>query len=219
MKKKIIALIPCRLDSRRLFAKSLLSLDGLPLVVHTYRRARLSKMLDEVYICTDSKKIGKVALKHNCKVIYTGKNPTGTDRISEAAQKIKKKYDLYLDIQGDGNIKYYVRQDNTWRYDKSLSGLKPEQINFCNIKQNCFKIKETCTNLDSTKDMLKMNILEDIEKRFEEELIKTIQQLKGDLSLEFEYRKRNLQSLKQLKIYKTFIFNSIDSNTNKIKSY
>ena len=101
MKKKIIALIPCRLDSRRLFAKSLLSLDGLPLVVHTYRRARLSKMLDEVYICTDSKKIGKVALKHNCKVIYTGKNPTGTDRISEAAQKIKKKYDLYLDIQGD----------------------------------------------------------------------------------------------------------------------
>ena len=108
----------------------------------------------------------------------------------------------YLDLQGDGNIKYYVRQDNTWRYDKSLSGLKPDQINFCNLKQNCFKIKETCTNLDSTKDMLKINILEDIEKRFEDELIKTIQQLKGDLSLEFEYRKQNLQSLKQLKIYK-----------------
>ena len=108
----------------------------------------------------------------------------------------------YLDMQGDGNIKYYVRQNNVWRYDKSLSGLAPEQINFCNIKQNCFKIKETCTNLDSTKDMLKMNILEDIEKRFEDELIQSINQLKGDLNLELNYRKMNLQSLKKLKIYK-----------------
>tara|TARA_B100000902_G_scaffold315452_1_gene306481 strand:+ start:31 stop:6060 length:6030 start_codon:yes stop_codon:yes gene_type:complete len=108
----------------------------------------------------------------------------------------------YLDLQGDGNIKYYVRQNNVWRYDKSLSGLAPEQINFCNIKQNCFKIKETCTNLDSTKDLLKINILEDIEKRFEDELIKSQQQLKGDLQVELQYRSNNLQSLKRLKIFK-----------------
>ena len=47
--------------------------------------------------------------------------------------------------------------------------------------------------------MLKINILEDIEKRFEDELVQSINQLKGDLNLEFEYRKQNLQSLKQLK--------------------
>ena len=99
--KKIIALIPTRLDSTRLFAKSLLEIDGLPLVIHTYKRAMLSKLIDSIYICTDSKKIGKIAKKYNCNVIYTGKNPTGTDRISEAAKKIKLNYDLYLDIQGD----------------------------------------------------------------------------------------------------------------------
>ena len=87
----------------------------------------------------------------------------------------------YLDLEGEGNIKYYVRQENTWRYDKSLSGISPDQINFCNIKENCFKIKETCTNLDSTKDMLKANILQDIEKRFEEELIQSISELKDQL--------------------------------------
>ena len=63
-------------------------------------------------------------------------------------------------MQGDGNIKYYVRQNGIWKYDKSLSGLSPDQINFCNFKTSCFKIKDTCTNLDSTKDMLKINILE-----------------------------------------------------------
>ena len=26
----------------------------------------------------------------------------------------------YLDLEGEGNIKYYVRQENTWRYDKSF---------------------------------------------------------------------------------------------------
>ena len=108
----------------------------------------------------------------------------------------------YLDMQGDGNIKYYVRQNGIWKYDKSLSGLSPDQINFCNFKTSCFKIKDTCTNLDSTKDMLKINILEDIEKRFEDELTKTVQELKGQLSQDLEYYKINLQSLKKLKIYK-----------------
>ena len=49
--------------------------------------------------------------------------------------------------------------------------------------------------------MLKINILKDIEKDLNE-LVQSINQLKGDLNLEFEYRKQNLQSLKQLKIYK-----------------
>ena len=101
MRKKIVGLIPARLDSSRLYAKSLLLIDGLPLVVHTYKRAKLSKLLKDVFICTDSRKIGDEVKKFNCNIIYTGKNPTGTDRISEAAKKLKKRYDLYVDIQGD----------------------------------------------------------------------------------------------------------------------
>ena len=101
MKKKFLGLIPTRLNSARLPQKSLMVINNIPLVVHTYKRAMLSKILDGIYICTDSKKIGKAAKKYNCDVIYTGKNPSGTDRISEASNKLKKKYDLYLDIQGD----------------------------------------------------------------------------------------------------------------------
>lgn len=98
---KIIGLIPSRINSKRLFNKALLEIENLPLVVHTYKRAKLSKLLDDLYICTDSEKISKVAKKFKCKVIKTGKNRTGTDRISEAANKLKKKYDLYINIQGD----------------------------------------------------------------------------------------------------------------------
>ena len=50
MKKKIIGLIPTRLNSRRLPAKALLPINNIPLIVHVYRRAKLSKNLDEVFI-------------------------------------------------------------------------------------------------------------------------------------------------------------------------
>jgi hypothetical protein len=112
----------------------------------------------------------------------------------------------YLDIGQD--IKYYVRQDLVWKYDKSLSGQRPEEINFCNIKDNCFKIKEKCINLDTSKDMIKKNIIEDIVQRFEDEMVLSMKGLKGKLLQELEYRTTNLLSLKQLKI-KKFIKNDL----------
>ena len=39
---KVIGLIPSRINSKRLFNKALLEIEGLPLVVHTFKRALLS---------------------------------------------------------------------------------------------------------------------------------------------------------------------------------
>ena len=98
---KTIGLIPARLNSSRLFGKALIKISGMPMVVHTYKRALKSKLLDDLYICTDSKDIYETALKFNCNAIMTKRHKTGTDRISEAALKLSKKFDLYIDIQGD----------------------------------------------------------------------------------------------------------------------
>ena len=83
-KPKTVGLIPVRLNSTRLFRKALLEIDKIPMVVHTYKRSILSKGLNDLFICTDSKEIIKVAKKFKCKYIKTGTNITGTDRISEA---------------------------------------------------------------------------------------------------------------------------------------
>lgn len=98
---KVVGLIPARLNSSRLFGKALIEIGGIPMVVHTYRRAIKSKKLDDLYICTDSTEIASTSQKFNCKIIMTGKHKTGTDRISEAAEKLKKNFNLYIDIQGD----------------------------------------------------------------------------------------------------------------------
>ena len=98
---RVVGLIPVRLNSSRLFRKAILEIDKMPMVIHTYKRALLSKKLDKVFICSDSKEILRIAKKYKCNFIKTGKNLTGTDRISEASDKLKEKFDLYIDIQGD----------------------------------------------------------------------------------------------------------------------
>ena len=101
-KNFFLGLIPLRLKSKRLFNKPLLNLLGLPLFVHVYRRAKYSALLDDIIVCCDDKRILKVAKKYDVKCIMTKKHhKNGTERIAEAYRKIKRKYDLIVDIQGD----------------------------------------------------------------------------------------------------------------------
>ena len=102
--KKILALIPTRLNSRRLPAKALLPINNLPLIIHVYRRTILSKKINEAYICCDDKTIFNIAKKFGAKAIMTSKHHiNGTERICEAFKKIKdnKKYQFVIDVQGD----------------------------------------------------------------------------------------------------------------------
>jgi 3-deoxy-manno-octulosonate cytidylyltransferase (CMP-KDO synthetase) len=97
----ILGLIPSRLNSKRLKEKPLLNIDGLPIIIHSFKRAKLSNLLDDVIVCTDHYKIFKTVKKFNGKVIITSKkHKNGTERIYEVAKK-KKNLELIIDIQGD----------------------------------------------------------------------------------------------------------------------
>ncbi len=96
----ILGLIPSRLNSSRLKEKPLLEIDGLPIIVHTLKRALLSKKLDKVIVCTDHKKIYDVVKDHGGDAMITSpKHINGTERIAEVSKKFKSK--LIVDIQGD----------------------------------------------------------------------------------------------------------------------
>ena len=99
---KVLGLIPSRLSSTRLKNKPLLKIEGMPIVIHTYKRALLSKKLSDLYICCDDIRIKKVCDHYNVKCILTSKKHlNGTERIGEGFEKLKKNYDLVVDIQGD----------------------------------------------------------------------------------------------------------------------
>ncbi len=97
---KIVGLIPARLQSSRLPNKALIDIEGLPMIVHTFKRAQFSRVLDEVYVATDSDKIKKAVEENGGRVIMTGDHhQTGSDRIAEAAKSINA--DIIVNIQGD----------------------------------------------------------------------------------------------------------------------
>lgn len=102
MRKKILGLIPIRINSRRLNQKALLYIDNFPMVVHVYKRAKLSKKLDDVVVCCENKKVFNILKRFNCKSIMTStRHKNGTERIAEGYKRYKKKFDLIVDIQGD----------------------------------------------------------------------------------------------------------------------
>jgi len=105
----------------------------------------------------------------------------------------------YAILEGDsGDIKYYERQGDKWKLDRLLTGKNPDEITFCNYKPACFKVKEECKSVDNARDVIDKNLLDEITKRFGEELNENIQELKVRLEKEFDYRIQNLSDIKFL---------------------
>lgn len=97
---KTVIIIPARYDSSRFKGKPLAKINGHELVLWTYEIAKKSVGLKNVFIATDSKKILSFLSRRKIQVIMTSKKClTGTDRLAEAAKKIKA--DIYINLQGD----------------------------------------------------------------------------------------------------------------------
>ena len=142
----ILGLIPSRLNSKRLKEKPLLVIDGLPIIVHSYKRAKLSKKLDEVIVCTDDHKIVKVVEDHGGKALMTSKkHVNGTERINEVAKKFKK-LELVIDVQGDQPLIDPYSIDKTIDFhkkNKQFDIVLPsmpitDEVNSKNIVKNIF---------------------------------------------------------------------------------
>lgn len=97
---KAIGIIPSRLKSSRFPNKALINIEGLPMVVHVFKRAQLCSGLDEVLVATDSKEIYDTVLSYGGKPVMTSaKHQTGTDRIAEVVASMEA--DIVVNIQGD----------------------------------------------------------------------------------------------------------------------
>jgi len=58
---KIIAMIPARLGSQRLKQKNLQPLNGVPLIAHAIRKAKLSGMFDEIWVNSEADVFADIA--------------------------------------------------------------------------------------------------------------------------------------------------------------
>ena len=83
--------------------KPLIDLNGVPMVIRTYRQCLKATPSKLIYIATDNHLIRNVCLKEGAQVIMTSSRClTGTDRVAEVSLKIDAK--TYINVQGDEPI-------------------------------------------------------------------------------------------------------------------
>lgn len=97
---KVVGMVPARLESSRLPKKALLDIMGMPMVIHTCKRAQMATKLDKVYLVTDSQLIQEAAKAYGIEVIMTAsRHKTGSDRLAEACERLD--CDIVVNVQGD----------------------------------------------------------------------------------------------------------------------
>ena len=97
---KAFGVIPARYGSSRFPGKPLADIEGKPMIVRVYERAKLAKTLDGVIVATDDERIINAVKDHGGKAVMTSKDhPNGTQRIAEAVKDVDA--DLFINIQGD----------------------------------------------------------------------------------------------------------------------
>ena len=95
-------IIPARHASTRFPGKPLADLAGKPMVVHVCERAKKSGAA-AVHVATDDERIAAAVRAHGHSVVITrADHPSGTDRLAEAAKKLKlRDSDVVVNVQGD----------------------------------------------------------------------------------------------------------------------
>ncbi len=103
---KIIAIIPARMGSSRFPGKPMADICGMPMIGHVYKRVKMAKQLDEVYVATCDNIIFDYIESIGGKAIMTSDcHERCSDRCAEAMLKIEnmtgKKCDIMVMVQGD----------------------------------------------------------------------------------------------------------------------
>ena len=97
---KSVIIIPARFESSRFPGKPLAIIKGVPMIIRVANLCNKVFKRKDIYIATDNNKIKEVVIKFGFNAVMTKKEClTGTDRIAEAAKKIKS--DIYINVQGD----------------------------------------------------------------------------------------------------------------------
>lgn len=97
---RTVAVIPARLESKRLPRKILADIGGWPLLWHVWKQVIKARLLDEVCIATDSNEIRDAVEAWGGNAIMTSAQcRSGTDRIANLVGYIRA--DLIVNVQGD----------------------------------------------------------------------------------------------------------------------
>ena len=100
---RTLVLIPARMAATRLPGKPLADINGVPMIVHVWRRA-VEAEIGRVAVATDSEEIAQAVRDAGGEAVMTAAtHDNGTSRIAEAARRLDsdETFDTIVNVQGD----------------------------------------------------------------------------------------------------------------------
>ena len=103
--RKILAVIPARSGSKRLFNKNIKDLNGKPLIVWTIQAALKSAYIDKVIVSTDSEEIADISKRFGAEVPFIRPSNLSDDKtdslsvIKHAVEFYNSQYDIVVLLQ------------------------------------------------------------------------------------------------------------------------
>ena len=169
VKKKNVAIIVARSNSKRLKKKAYLKINGESLIDHLIKRTKLSKKIDKIILCTTKKKeddkIVKIAKKNKI-LFFRGADQNVLRRMIDGLKKIKKIASV-IRITGDDimvdpyyidkSITEHIRLNADYTSSKNLpSGTEVEVFNYRVLKL-IFDISEDSSGSEYLTNYIKDN--------------------------------------------------------------
>ena len=110
----VIGVIPARYGSTRFEGKVLADIHGKPMIQWVWEAAKKAKILDEVIVACDDKRIEEAVKSFGGKAVFTSKEHTcGADRICEVVNPLEVK--VIVNIQADEPLLDPVMIENVAR--------------------------------------------------------------------------------------------------------
>lgn len=111
--KRVIAIIPARMGSKRLPNKNIKIFNGRPLLYWSIVAAKKVKIIDKIYVSTDSLKIKKIAVKYGALVPflrpkkYASDNSPSQELIIHLLKNLNYKTDYVVLLQPTSPLRNY----------------------------------------------------------------------------------------------------------------
>jgi len=110
--KKILVIIPTKLDSTRLQNKNILNLKGKPLFVHSVDYANSSKHNVDIFVSSESDVVKDLCIKWGVRSLNRSTELCGdtevVDVYLDVVNNINKEYDLVVGLQPDNPNRSYT---------------------------------------------------------------------------------------------------------------
>jgi len=130
-----LVVIPARYKSSRFEGKPLALIDGMPMLVRTYKQCLKAIEKEKIFVATDNSKIKDLCDQFEIQSILTSENClTGTDRVAEVAENLKAQF--YINIQGDEPL---INPEDIKLFLQEVKKT-PEKLHngFCNAEESHF---------------------------------------------------------------------------------